>query len=210
MNARTSRGRARFTRPSVTWGVYDRPSGSRPAAPPVSVWAAVAGLAVLSTALAYVLYFRILASAGATNLLLVTLLIPVTAVLLGVGVLPEGYGFDVVFDTVAGDNVGRSVEAARLNGQVATVGAPAGGGLRKAYGNGISVHFVAMLIPMVQGVGRSRHGDILRRVATLVDDGHLRPLVDDSTFTFDEISDAHAYAEAGKQIGKVVVRHPER
>ena len=44
---------------------------------------AIIGLAVLSTALAYVLYFKILAIAGATNLLLVTLLIPVSAILLG-------------------------------------------------------------------------------------------------------------------------------
>ncbi|WGF90719.1 DMT family transporter [Marinivivus vitaminiproducens] len=53
---------------------------------------AVAGLAALSTALAYVLYFRILASAGATNLLLVTLLIPVSAIGLGVLVLGERLG----------------------------------------------------------------------------------------------------------------------
>jgi len=47
------------------------------------------GLAVLSTALAYVIYFRILATAGATNLLLVTLLVPISAILLGVVVLRE-------------------------------------------------------------------------------------------------------------------------
>src|SRR5262249_21708179 len=50
---------------------------------------ALVGLALLSTALAYVLYFRILAAAGATNLLLVTFLIPVTAILLGSAVLDE-------------------------------------------------------------------------------------------------------------------------
>jgi drug/metabolite transporter (DMT)-like permease len=50
-------------------------------APPV--WAAIAGIAVLSTALGYVLYFRILATAGATNLLLVTFLIPVSAIVMG-------------------------------------------------------------------------------------------------------------------------------
>ncbi len=54
-----------------------------------STWAAVGGLAVLSTAIAYVLYFRILASVGATNLLLVTFLIPVTAIFLGITVLGE-------------------------------------------------------------------------------------------------------------------------
>lgn len=55
----------------------------------VDVWGAILGLAVFSTAIAYVLYFKILASAGATNLLLVTLLIPVSAILLGSIVLNE-------------------------------------------------------------------------------------------------------------------------
>jgi len=59
------------------------------APPSLTVWLALAGLALLSTTLAYVLYFRILAAAGATNLLLVTLLIPVPATLLGSAVLGE-------------------------------------------------------------------------------------------------------------------------
>ncbi|MDP3242851.1 MAG: EamA family transporter, partial [Reyranella sp.] len=59
------------------------------APPGMTTWAALAGLALLSTALAYVLYFRILAAAGATNLLLVTFLIPVTAILLGALILGE-------------------------------------------------------------------------------------------------------------------------
>jgi drug/metabolite transporter (DMT)-like permease len=53
------------------------------AMPSLPVWEAVAGSAVLSTALGYVLYFRILATAGATNLLLVTFLIPVSAIVMG-------------------------------------------------------------------------------------------------------------------------------
>ena len=57
--------------------------------PSLSAVGALIGLAVLSTAAAYLIYFRLLASAGATNLLLVTFLIPVTAVVLGVLVLGE-------------------------------------------------------------------------------------------------------------------------
>jgi drug/metabolite transporter (DMT)-like permease len=52
-------------------------------------WLALLGLAVLSTAVAYIIYFRLLATAGATNLLLVTFLIPVSALLLGFTVLGE-------------------------------------------------------------------------------------------------------------------------
>ena len=58
-------------------------------APEISAITAATGVALLSTALAYILYFRILAAAGATNLLLVTFLIPVSAILLGVNFLGE-------------------------------------------------------------------------------------------------------------------------
>jgi drug/metabolite transporter (DMT)-like permease len=53
------------------------------AMPRSPAWAAIIGSATLSTALGYVLYFRILSTAGATNLLLVTFLIPVSAILMG-------------------------------------------------------------------------------------------------------------------------------
>ncbi len=59
--------------------------------PPPSMVAigSLAGVAALSTALAYIIYFRILSTAGATNLLLVTFLIPVTTVFLGIVLLGE-------------------------------------------------------------------------------------------------------------------------
>ncbi|MHC5233089.1 DMT family transporter [Brucella sp. LJL56] len=59
------------------------------AAPSAAVWGALAGIALLSTALAYVLFFRILSTAGAVNLMLVTFLIPVSAILLGALFLGE-------------------------------------------------------------------------------------------------------------------------
>ena len=52
-------------------------------------WGAMIGLSLISTSIAYIVYFRLLASAGATNLLLVTFLIPVSAIFLGVIVLGE-------------------------------------------------------------------------------------------------------------------------
>ncbi|MBH5389641.1 DMT family transporter [Bradyrhizobium diversitatis] len=57
--------------------------------PSVTTWLAVLGLASLSTALAYIVFFQILRRSGATNVMLVTLLIPVTAILLGWLVLGE-------------------------------------------------------------------------------------------------------------------------
>lgn len=57
--------------------------------PPTPVVWAVLGLSILSTAFAYIIYFRVLATAGATNILLVTFLIPVSAIFLGTVFLGE-------------------------------------------------------------------------------------------------------------------------
>src|SRR6185312_6548145 len=48
-----------------------------------ATWAALLGLALFSTAFAYVLFFRLVSSAGPANAMLVTYLIPVTALILG-------------------------------------------------------------------------------------------------------------------------------
>jgi drug/metabolite transporter (DMT)-like permease len=57
--------------------------------PSTAVISALIAIAILSTVLAYILYFRILASAGATNLLTVTFLIPISAIILGFDFLGE-------------------------------------------------------------------------------------------------------------------------
>jgi drug/metabolite transporter (DMT)-like permease len=67
--------------------IVDRPWTQ--ALPSGATLGAVIGLALLCTALAYVIFFRILARAGATNLLLVTFLIPVSALVLGIAFLHE-------------------------------------------------------------------------------------------------------------------------
>ncbi|MBI2719182.1 MAG: EamA family transporter [Rhizobiales bacterium] len=61
--------------------------------PSAPVWASLAGLAVLSTALAYIIFFKVLARSGPSNVLLVTLMIPLTAILLGHFLLGETLGY---------------------------------------------------------------------------------------------------------------------
>ena len=69
------------------WIHFDRPWTM--SLPQVPVLGAVIGIAVLSSALAYLIYFRLLAEAGATNLSLVTFVIPISATFLGWLVLGE-------------------------------------------------------------------------------------------------------------------------
>lgn len=66
--------------------IFEEPFGLSPS---LTAIGALLGLAVISTSLAYLIFFRILASAGATNSMLVTFLVPVSAILLGVFILGE-------------------------------------------------------------------------------------------------------------------------
>jgi drug/metabolite transporter (DMT)-like permease len=59
------------------------------AVPPASAWGAIVALALMCTAFGYVLYFRVIETSGATNALLVTLLVPPVAILLGATFLGE-------------------------------------------------------------------------------------------------------------------------
>ncbi len=67
--------------------VVDRPWTL--ALPGATVWSALLGLGALSTFLAYIIYYRLLTTVGSVNLMLVTFLIPVTAILLGALFLGE-------------------------------------------------------------------------------------------------------------------------
>ena len=58
---------------------------------PLEAIGAIAGLSMFSTVIAYTLYFRLIASAGATNAALVTFLVPISAILLGVVILGENF-----------------------------------------------------------------------------------------------------------------------
>lgn len=58
-------------------------------APPLEAWASILGLALLCTAFAYVLYFRLIDTAGAGNALLIPIIVPPTAILLGALFLGE-------------------------------------------------------------------------------------------------------------------------
>ena len=120
-----------------------------------------------------------------------------------------GKGFDAVFDTVGGANISSSVQAVKLNGEVACIqgrGTIDGGLLHQ---RAASLHLVFMLIPILHNIGREQHGGILKQAAMLIDAGDLKPLIDAKRYTFDQVGDAHAHAESGKQLGKVLVVHPD-
>jgi NADPH2:quinone reductase len=116
-----------------------------------------------------------------------------------------GKGFDVVFDTVGTDTMDRSFEAAADNGTVVTIAARSTHDLSPLHGKGLTLHVVFMLLPLLRGRARATHGEILRKAAILIEDGKLRPLVDQETFSFENVGKAHARLEAGEAMGKIAL-----
>jgi NADPH2:quinone reductase len=114
-------------------------------------------------------------------------------------------GFDGVFDTIGGQHLEQSSKAARNGGQVVTTMALTQLDLRPMHLKGLSLHVIFMLLPLLTGNGRERHGAMLREVAALADAGKLRPVVDDTRFALNTIADAYRYFESGEATGKVVI-----
>jgi NADPH2:quinone reductase len=121
-----------------------------------------------------------------------------------------GEGFDVVFDTIGGENLDRSFQAARPNGTVVSISTSSTHDLSPLHQKGLTLHVVFMLLPMLLGRGRARHGGLLTDAARLVDDGRLRPLLDSRKFSFSEAGEAHRRLESGEAVGKVTLLAEDR
>lgn len=117
-----------------------------------------------------------------------------------------GKGFDVVFDSVGGENMINSFEAAALNGQVASTVSMVELDLSLAHFKGLSLHVVFMLIPMLHNYKREQHHEILSKIADIVDQGKLKPIVDDQVFGLEETGQAQDRLSSGKALGKVVIQ----
>lgn len=116
-----------------------------------------------------------------------------------------GTGFDIVFDTIGGEHMATSFEAAALNGHVSSTVSMVELDLTPAHFKGLSLHVVFMLIPMIHNHKREEHQAILKKLAEVVDAGALRPLLDEPRYTLAEVGAAHDRLTSGHAIGKVVV-----
>ncbi|MEN1786248.1 MAG: zinc-dependent alcohol dehydrogenase family protein, partial [Bacteroidota bacterium] len=119
----------------------------------------------------------------------------------------NGIGFDVVFDSVGGQNMLKSFEAAALNGQIASTVSLCELDLSTVHFKGLSLHVVFMLIPMLHDFQRAVHGEILKDIAQITEAGGLQPLLDEELFSLEDVGKAYTKLENKQAIGKVVVAH---
>jgi len=118
-------------------------------------------------------------------------------------------GFEVVFDTVGGANLDNSFAAAGNNGRVISIIGMNTHDLTPMHIKGLSLHLVFMLLPMLTGEGRARHGEILESLAALVDSGAVRPLIHEQRFTFEQVNEAHALFASGQYLGKITLENTQ-
>jgi len=117
----------------------------------------------------------------------------------------DGAGFEIVFDSVGGANMTNSFEAAALNGQVVSTVSMLELDLTPVHFKGLSLHVVFMLIPMLYDHKREVHGAILAKLAEIADAGALKPLLDETQFSLEEVGKAYDRLISGQAVGKVVV-----
>ncbi|HET9157865.1 MAG TPA: zinc-dependent alcohol dehydrogenase family protein [Myxococcaceae bacterium] len=122
----------------------------------------------------------------------------------------SGEGFDVVFDTVGGKVLDASFEAVRRFGHVVSILGWGTHALAPLSFKGGTYSGVFTLLPLLTGVGREHHGEILSRIAALVEGGKLSPRLDPRTFRLADAEAAHAAVASGGAAGKVVVTVVER
>ncbi|MEK5173966.1 zinc-dependent alcohol dehydrogenase family protein [Heyndrickxia sp. FSL W8-0496] len=117
----------------------------------------------------------------------------------------DGKGFDIVFDTVGGENLDRSFQASATYGTVLAIGARSTHDLSPLHAKALSLHVTFMLLKIIDKEKRQEYGEILREVTKLVEEGKLQPLIDERLFNFDQVMEAHTLLESNMAIGKVVL-----
>lgn len=127
--------------------------------------------------------------------------------------------YDVVLDTLGGEERRRALSILRSGGRMATLqaGVPEA---TKRFGPTLGIVIVGFQIlgfkvrsRLLSGVRtswvlRPSDGGVLEEVAALVDCGKIKPVID-RAFSLDDIAAAHEYSESGRARGKIVIRVKE-
>jgi NADPH2:quinone reductase len=119
--------------------------------------------------------------------------------------LTGGSGFPLVFDTVGGDCLDASFEAAAISGRVCSINTRSSHDLSPLHARNLSLHVIFRLLPLLHGLERDHQSRILRTLAEMVDQGSLSPLLAGQRFPFADIADAHRYFESGRAVGKILL-----
>jgi NADPH:quinone reductase-like Zn-dependent oxidoreductase len=116
-------------------------------------------------------------------------------------------GFDVIFDTAGGAALDDSFAAARTyTGHVVSILGWGTHSLAPLSFRGATYSGIFTLLPILTGAGRAHHGEILRSVAALADDGKITPRLDQGAYDLATAAQGHQAVASGTAQGKVTIR----
>lgn len=117
-----------------------------------------------------------------------------------------GEGFDIIVDNVGGATLDDSFGAVkRYTGHVVSALGWGAHSLAPLSFRGATYSGIFTLMPLLTGHGREHHGHIVSQATALADSGQLVPRLNPTTYTLDEVDEAHAVVENGSATGKVIV-----
>ena len=116
----------------------------------------------------------------------------------------QGDGFDIIYDTNGGEVLDASFQAVKRFGHVVSALGWGRHSLAPLSFKAASYSGVFTLSPLLTGVGREHHGEIMRQATRLANRGQLVPLVDARRFTLETADKAHAAMADGSSAGKLV------
>ena len=116
-----------------------------------------------------------------------------------------GRGFKLVFDTAGGHALDASFAAVGIFGHVASTLGWGTHALAPLSFKGGTYSGIFTLMPLLTGTGRGHHGEILRRVARIVEAGKLVPLLDAERFDLSSVGEAHRKLSERRNGGKLAV-----
>jgi NADPH:quinone reductase-like Zn-dependent oxidoreductase len=120
-----------------------------------------------------------------------------------------GRGFDVIFDTVGGATLDASFTAVSRFGHVVSALGWGSHALAPLSFRAATYSGVFTLLPMLTGVGRAHHGEILREATRLAEAGKIVPHVDPRRFALAAVDEAYRAMQTRSAAGKIVIDVPQ-
>ncbi|MDP9077055.1 MAG: zinc-dependent alcohol dehydrogenase family protein [Bacteroidota bacterium] len=118
----------------------------------------------------------------------------------------DGEGFDIVFDTVGGSVLDASFKAAKTyHGHVVSILGWGTHSIAPLSFRAATYSGVFTLLPLITGKHRLHHGEIMSEATAIIEAGQLRPIIDPTYYSFENIENAYQAVETGKAKGKVIV-----
>jgi NADPH2:quinone reductase len=118
----------------------------------------------------------------------------------------DGEGFDIVFDTVGGTVLDDSFKAAKTyQGHVVSILGWGTHSIAPLSFRGATYSGVFTLLPLITGKHRLHHGEIMSEATAIIEAGKLKPIIDPTYYSFDNIEDAYSAVSEGKTKGKAIV-----